>query len=382
MSRRKIVTLLVVALVVLGLGAGVARALSKRSAAAAAAAAPKAERPVELAAADLYTAAEGQLTRRLELSGSLKAPVSALVKARVAAELKELSVREGDAVRAGQVLARLDSTEVDARLRQAEQQALSAKAQVDIAQRELTNNQKLVDQGFISSTALDRSRATLEGAKASVLAADAAADVARKAVADTVLRSPINGWVSQRLAQPGERVSVDARIVEVVDLSRLELEATVAAGDIGQVRVGATGTARVEGLADQIAIEVVRINPAVQAGARLVPVYLAVRPADKGGTPGLKQGLFAQGMLDVGRASGLVIPLSLVRTDKAAPYVLVVAQGADGLRVAERPVTLGERGANDQGESVVLVRGGLKAGDRLLQASAGNLRTGSLVVTR
>jgi RND family efflux transporter MFP subunit len=382
MSRRKIVTLLVVALVVLGLGAGVARALSKRSAAAAAAAAPKAERPVELAATDLTTAAEGSLTRRLELSGSLKAPVSAVVKARVAAELKELTVREGDTVKAGQVLARLDSTEFDARLRQAEQQALSAKAQVDIAQRELNNNQKLVDQGFISSTALDRSRATLEGARASLLAADAAADVARKAVADTVLRSPINGWVSQRLAQPGERVGVDARIVEVVDLSRLELEATVAAADIGQVRVGATGSARVEGLADQIAVQVMRINPAVQAGARLVPVYLAVKPGDKGNTAGLKQGLFAQATLDVGQSTGLLVPLSLVRTDKATPYVLAVAQGADGLRVAERPVTLGERGVNAQGEAMVAVTAGLKAGDRLLQASAGNLRPGSLVQAR
>lgn len=381
MSRRKLATLLVAALVLLALGLGVARALNKRQAATAAASAPKVERAVELQAADVFTVAEGTLAQQLELSGSLKAPVSALIKARVAAELKELTVREGDTVKAGQVLARLDSTEFDARLRQAEQQSLSAKAQVDIAQRELNNNQKLVDQGFISPTALDRSRATLEGAKAAVLAADAAADVARKAVADTVLRSPIGGMVSQRMAQPGERLGVDARIVEVVDLSRLELEASVAAADIGQVRVGAAGTARVEGLADNMAVKVVRINPAVQAGARLVPVYLAIT-GPKDPAQGLKQGLFAQAKLVVGQASGLLVPLSLVRNDKAQPYVLAFGGTEGGLRVAERPVVLAERGVSPQGEVMVRVAEGLKTGDKLLQASAGNLRPGTLVAAR
>lgn len=375
MSRRKLVTLVVALLVLAAIGVGVARALAKRSAVAAAAAAPKAEVAVELAAGDTLLAAEGTLTRQVELSGSLKAPVSAVVKARVAAELKELTVREGDTVKAGQVLARLDSTEFDARLRQAEQQALSAKSQVDIAQRELDNNQKLVNQGFISPTALDRSLATLAGARAGLLAADAAADVARKAVNDTVLRAPISGVVSQRMAQPGERVGVDARIVEVVDLSRLELEAAVAAADIGAVRVGTEGTARVEGLADNIAVKVVRINPSVQAGARLVPVYLSVTS----GAAGLKQGLFAQAQLKVGQATGVLVPLAAVRTDKASPYVSVVqADGADQ-RVVERTVALGERGIDAKGEPAVVVQAGLKAGDRVLQASAGALRAGTRV---
>ena len=114
--------------------------------------------------------------------------------------------------------------ESNARLRQAQQQADAARTQVDISQRQFANNRTLVDQGFISPTALDASKPARPGAQASYQAAQAAADVARKAVADTVLQ-PIDGQVAQRLAQNGERVAVEARILEVVDLSRLELEA-------------------------------------------------------------------------------------------------------------------------------------------------------------
>ena len=102
--------------------------------------------------------------------------------------------------------------------------------------------------------------------------------------------------VAQRLAQPGERVAVDGRIVEIVDLSRLELEATLSAADSVAVRVGQQAVLRVEGNDRAIAARVARINPSAQAGSRSVLAYLAIDdPA------GLRQGLFAQGTLGTGR---------------------------------------------------------------------------------
>jgi hypothetical protein len=126
--------------------------------------------------------------------------------------LQELSVREGDPVQAGQVVARIDPSEFQARVRQAQQQADAAKAQVDIAQRQFDNNQALVNQGFISQTALLASQASLNGARATHMAALAALGLWPTSLwADATLRSPSVGpVVAQRLAQPGERVAIEA----------------------------------------------------------------------------------------------------------------------------------------------------------------------------
>ena len=118
---------------------------------------------------------------------------TALVKAKVAGEISGLNKREGDTVAAGEVLARIDSTEAQARVRQAEQQAQAAQAQVTIARRTQENNQSLVKQGFISATALDTSGANLAAAEANHQAALAARDIARKSLADTTLKAPLVG---------------------------------------------------------------------------------------------------------------------------------------------------------------------------------------------
>ena len=170
---------------------------------------------VQLSAADVVQVTTRELVTGVALSGAIKAVNTAMVKARVPGELQGLSVREGDAVKAGQIIARVDATEYNARVQQAQQQAQAAKAQVDIARRNFDNNRSLVQQGFISKTAVDSSTASLAAAEATYRAAQAGADVAAKSLQDTVLRAPISGLISQRLAQPGERVGVEARIVEI-----------------------------------------------------------------------------------------------------------------------------------------------------------------------
>ena len=361
-------------LVLLVAGGFVAKTIKARQADAAAAAKLGSVTPViELAGSDVVTATPRELTRTLAVSGGLKAVNSAFVKAKVAAELKSLTVREGDSVKAGQRIGQLDTAELDLRLKQAEQTAASSRTQLDIARRALENNRALVAQGFISPTGLETSVSTEAGARASFEATRTAADLARKSLGDATLVSPINGVVAQRLAQPGERVAIDARVVEVVDLSRIELEAALAPEDLGGVQVGQVARLNVDGLAAPVAARVVRMSPSAQAGSRAVMVYLDVQPQ-----AGLRQGLFARGSIELQRSQALLVPVSTVRVDQAQPYVLAVIDG----KVAQRSVTLGARGEASFGgpvESAVELAQGVSAGTSLLRNTVGNLRDGTPV---
>ena len=368
-----------VALVVMVLiAAGVMRALAARKSqqqALAAASVAKESRVVELAATDVIKALPRDVAQGVAVSGSLKAVNSAVIKARVAGELQGLTLREGDFVKAGQVIARIDASEYQSRVRQAREQAQSAKAQVEVVQRQYDNNKALVDQGFISKTALDTSLANLHAAQASYRSALAATEVAAKSVQDTVLKSPISGQLSQRLAQPGERVGVDARIVEVVDLSQLELEATLGATDAMAVRVGQSAELQIEGSAQTIKAQVVRINPSAQAGSRSVLAYLRID--NPGGTAlPLRQGLFAQGSLGTASAPLLALPLNAVRTDKPAPYVQAVVNG----QVVHKAVELGVRGNSiSTGSEMLVAIQGLAEGTLVIRGEIGALREGTQV---
>lgn len=318
-------------------------------------------------AADVQPVQPLDLPVTVTISGALRAVDSAMVKARVAGELQNLSVREGDVVQAGQVLARIEPTEYLARLKQAQQQAESAKGQLDIARRNFENNRSLVDQGFISKTALDTSAGSLASAQANYQAAQAGADIASKALEDGILRAPIAGQISQRLAQPGERVAVDARIVEIVNGAKLELEAALNPADSLRVRPGQSAVLRIDGSTQTLRARVARINPTANSSTRTVTAYLAVE-----NQAGLRQGLFAQGELSTGNANKvLAVPLDSVRTDKPQPYVQVLKDG----KVEHMPVEITQRG-QWQGKTYAAIQG-VPQGTPVLAGTLGAVRAGT-----
>jgi len=353
--------------------AGGLRTLSARKAQQAALqaqqAALKTQVSIDLQPQDLIKVKERTLPLTVALAGPLQAVRTAVLKARVSGELQGLTVREGDAVKAGQVLGHIDPTEAQARLRQARQQAQAAKAQVDIAQRNYDNNAALVTQGFISSTALVSSQASLAAAQATFAAAQAGADVAAKSMDDTLLRAPISGQVSQRLAQPGERVGVDARVLEIVDLSQLELAAALSAADALRVQIGQAATLQVEGSAQTVAARVVRVNPSTAAGSRAVMVYLSVQPQAT-----LRHGQYAQGALTVGSLQTTVVPLTTIRTDQPQAYVQVVQDN----KVEHVQVQPGAR-SEVAGQTLVAISG-VSAGSTVIAGAVGVLREGTQVV--
>jgi RND family efflux transporter MFP subunit len=368
---------IVIALVVIALAGGVWRALSaKKTQQLAATDAAQTQGQIEFSQNDVFTAEVREITQGLGVSGTVKALNYAVIKARVAGEVKEITVREGDAVTAGQVLARIDPVEYQRRFEQAQEQASAAKSQMEIAQRQWDTNKALVDQGFISKTALDNSLASFQGAVASHKAAIAGADVARKSLDDSVLRAPFSGVIAVRAAQRGERVGIDARVLELVDLRQLEVEAPLSPSDSLDVKMGQTARLQIEDRADLITAHVTRMSPSAQAGSRSVFVYLTLdQPA------GLRHGLFAKGTLGLVNSQVLAVPLTAVRTDHPSPYVQVVEKVGEAMQVRHQTVEMGIRGNDASGKDPqdwVAVKG-LAIGSVVLKGQVGAMREGMVV---
>ena len=329
---------------------------------------PAASTPVvEFLQNDLYIVEPGALEQMLPLTGSLAPLTEATVKAKVAGELVEVTVREGESVKQGQKLAVIDLTEVQARVAARQADLEAAKAQLVWAEKNRTTQKALLDKAFISQNAFDNIQSNYDVAVAKVRAAQADLVVAQKALGDAMLVAPFAGIVSLRHAQPGERVPLDAKVVSIVDLSRLQLEASVPPAAIAQVRVGQPISFRVEGFGDrEFAGRIERINPAATAGSRSIAVYATID--NREGV--LRSGLFAQGALTLSRIeSTLAVPASAVREEIGQTFVYAIDNGV----LKRRNVKVGVPDATGR----VQVLEGLAAGDRIVRANLGSLREGA-----
>jgi membrane fusion protein, multidrug efflux system len=323
--------------------------------------------PVVFAPSDIARVQASRLQRGLPLTGTLTPRSEARVNARVAGELVMMSVREGQAVKRGQVLARIDQTEVQARVAAREADVEAARAQLVLAQKNRSTQQALLDRNFISRNAFDATQSSHEVAEAKLRAAEAELALAEKSRGDSVLAAPFDGVIAERHARQGERVSVDAPVVTLVDLSRLELEAPLPAAQIARVKVGQAVTIRVEGFDErEFSGRIERISPATVAGTRSINVYAVIE--NRQGQ--LRGGMFAQGQLvwdEVDNA--LLIPATAVREEAGATVVYAIEAGA----VRRKPVKVSEADANGQ----VQVFAGLQPGASIVRVNLGALREGA-----
>jgi membrane fusion protein (multidrug efflux system) len=315
---------------------------------------------------DLYIVEPGGLDQALPLTGSLMPLTEATVKAKVAGELVAVAVREGESVKQGQMLAKIDLTEVGAKVAGREADVAAAKAQLVWAEKNRNQQKALLEKAFISQSAFDNIQSNYEVAIAKLHAAEAELVVARKAQGDAVLVAPFSGIVSARHAQPGERVALDAKVVSIVDLSRLQLEASVPPAAIGQVKVGQAMSFRVEGFGErEFAGRIERINPGATPGSRSISVYAVID--NKEGL--LRGGMFAQGALTLSRVENtLAVPATAVREEIGQTYVYAIENNL----IKRKNVKVGPPDAAGR----VQVLDGLVAGDRIVRVNLGSLREG------
>lgn len=363
-----------IGLLVLGLAGGgwtVVRSQAKPAEAPkGAGAAAKAPPVMELAHADVAPIGARQLTVGIPLSGSLIPVSQATIKSKVSGQVQEAALREGIAVQAGQVLARLDQADLKARLQQQQAMLEEAQARLAMAQKNEYNATALLSQKFISQTSFDTTANAVELARANVKSAAAMVDLARIALNDSVIRAPIGGIISKRHVQAGDKVAPDMPVYTIVGLNELTLEAQVPTTDIPRVQVGQEVRFQVDGFAKrEFSGKVARINPTTEAGSRAMLVYVSVANADGA----LRGGMFAKGSLttEKGRAAP-VVPLAALREEAGKQVVYTVVNGA----VVAQPVKLGLR--SDE-EGVVEVSEGLEPGAQVLIAKLEGLKPGAKV---
>lgn len=326
---------------------------------------------LELASTDLAQVAHGEQRQLVPMSGSLSPVRQSVLNAPVEAVVAEVLVRPGEYVKAGQVLARLDTRELRNQLTSRQANLERSRAELKLAEKNRGRNADLLKQHFISNNSFDASENSYAVAAAQVKADEAQFAIAQKSLNDADVRAPFSGVVSERTVDPGMRVGMNQKLLGVVDLADLEYEADVPMNQLPLVRVGQDVALHVDGFGSRsFAGRVERIAPVATSGSRLVPIYVRLKNLDGA----LKGGMFAQGELTVARAgSANTLPLSAVRgLDERKPYVLAVENG----KVVQRSVRLGL--INDQDKTAAIDEG-VKAGELVLIAKLENIKPGQAV---
>lgn len=325
---------------------------------------------LEFTAADVVALTARPVVVELAMPGSVQALSQATVRAKVPAEVRAVHVRDGDRVRQGQVLVEFDTAALKAQLAERSATLASARANLAQAQRTRQVNAQLVEKSFISQNAFDNADAALRAQAAAVDVAQAQLAQTQLTLDDAVVHAPIGGHVSRRHVQPGEKAGVDAPLVSIVDLSRLEVQTQAAVSDVARIALGAPAQVVVEGIGERRFVgRVERINPGAEPGTRSINFFVSL--PDQGGL--LRVGMFATVFLRVGGAEPVpALPLAAIRSDAGLDFVWVLA----GDRLRRQPVTLGRR---DERARLVQVTSGLALGERVLASRFDGLRDGQPV---
>jgi RND family efflux transporter MFP subunit len=332
------------------------------------AAAKKDERPpLEFAQADVVSLQPRRLSVELAVPGSVLAVSQATVRSKLSAEVRRVTVREGDKVTAGQIVAEFDTAQLRAQLAERNAAWESARAQLATTERTRQANAQLVKQNFISQNAFDTADSAHQAQLAAVAAARAQLEQTQIQMADSVVRAPISGIVAKRHVQPGEKLAFDAPLMAIVDLAELEVQAQVPVSDVPQIRKGMTAQVDVEGIAGRrFAGRVERINPSTEPGTRTVNIYVSLPNEESL----LKAGMFARVVLTtLPEAEAMALPASALRTDGQQSYVWVIAEG----KLARRNIVTGRR---DERAQLVEVTSGLAPSDVVLATKFDNLKDG------
>ena len=369
-AKRKLLLVVLAGAVVLAGGAFAWKnGKGSSNGAAVATAAKPGEWPIELIAAELHTIKPRGLVDVVRFTGTTQPVDQTIVKARVAGRLAEVLVREGDRVTKGQVLARFETNELQARVNERQSALDAARADARWTARDLGDKETLAKRNIVSQSALDAARATAENKASMVSVAEAQLESAQRNLSDTEVKAPFDGVVGERIANQGESLPIDGKILALLDTSHVEVAAQMPAADVVRLKVGQPATVMLEGFGDrEFQGRITRISPTAQAGSRSIPVYVEISDRHDA----LRGGLFAMGSVVVAeKGHALAVPAAAMRKDEQGDYVLAIENGV----LVRKPV--GAVRTWSRGELVEVK--GLESGMTIVSAPLPGLKAGQPV---
>ena len=307
------------------------------------------------------------MPERIEFSGPLMAPRTAVVRAKASGTLLSLSVAEGSRVKAGQSLGTIDLSDLQSRAAERSAGVDSARARMVEAERIHKSNEDLANQRFISANALESSRATLDATRAQLKSAQAQLGTAALGIREAALVSPIAGVIGRRNVVPGEKVSAEQELMTVVDLRELELAGVVGTHQVSMLRAGQKLAVRVEGAAEPVEGRIDRIAPMAEAGTRGIRVVVLLpNPQEV-----FRAGQYASALVSLDDSSQrLTIPAASVGQTSGQDFVWTVEKGV----LVRRLVITGRR---DLANGRVEVTKGLTADAQVVAARFDTLKEGA-----
>lgn len=324
---------------------------------------------VTLAATDLASPQRTALEDAIAITGTLEPLERAEVRARLEGDVDGVYVREGEAVRAGQLLARFDAGDQAGNARSADADVAAARSELSTAEWTLEQNRELHREGAIPERDVRVAEQAVAAARARLASAQARRGTTQREVGDTRVVAPVSGVIERRTVNPGEHVNRNAEMFTLVRGDVLELAAAVPERSAAGVRPGQTVRFTADGA--QFTGTVARMSPSVDPGSRSVTVYVQVPNGDGR----LRAGTFASGRIVSRVVEGaLVVPAAAIREGRegGSPVVYRVVDGK--VDVAEVSV-----GLKDETQGLVEVTDGIAEGDRVIVGNVGILGAGMAV---
>lgn len=356
MTRKWITSIVVVLVIVVGLAAVRMKRMKEKNAAPLLAQSPP--------AVQVAPVTQGRVTRTEHVLGVVKGGDEVAVIPRIMGQVLEVPVREGESVRKGQVLARLDPREIQDAVSQAEA-GVEAARQAQQTQLEATARDKvLFEAKAISQEQWDRSRTRAAVVKAKLTVAERKLDQARTRLDYTILRSPCDGVVSARLADPGNMALPGRPLLKVVHQGSVRVRASVPPEDLTSLHVGQPV---------RLTLGKVSVNAKL---SRVFPAmgktHLATFETDLPRPPaGFVSGATVGVDVELESAEGLTVPAdALLQGEEQTVIFQVVSSGDKNATVHLVPATVLSRSLNE-----AVVSADLKAGDQVVIARPSRLMT-------